>query len=45
MDVVILNRENAKNFIKTFQRVYGRDPSDAEIKDHLSCGVQPDGVN
>lgn len=29
MEVAILNRENAINFIKTYQDVYGRDMSDA----------------
>lgn len=45
MDVVALNRKKVINFIKTYQHVYGRDPSHSEIKDHLARGAQPEGVS
>lgn len=45
MEVTALNMEKAQNCIKTYRTIYGQDPGDVEIKDHLACGTQPDGVN
>lgn len=45
MEVVALNRKKVRNFIKSYQDVYGRDLSHSEIKDHLACGAQPGGVS
>lgn len=45
MELTILNREDAKNLIKTYQESYYRDLSDTEIKDHLARGAQSDGIS
>lgn len=41
MEVVILNREDSKNFIKS----YDRGLSDSNIKDHPTCEAQWKGVS
>lgn len=40
-----LNKEKARNFIKTYYTIYGQDPSDVEIKDHLTRETYLTGVN
>lgn len=45
IEVDALNREEAQNFIKTYHTIYGLDPSDDEIKDHLVCGTLPTSVD
>lgn len=45
MEFTILNREDAKNLVKTYQDFYYRDLSDTEIKDNLARGAQSDGIS
>lgn len=45
MEIDALNREEARNFIKTYHIIYVRDSSDVEIKDHLARETQPGGVD
>lgn len=45
IEVDALNREEAQIFIKTYHTIYGWDPSDDEIKDHLVCGTLPTSVD
>lgn len=45
MEVAGFNRQNAQNFIKTYHTIYGRDPSNVEINNHLARGTQHEGVN
>lgn len=40
-----MNKEDARTFVGTYHTIYGWDPSDFYIKDHLARGTQPDGVN
>lgn len=44
MEVAVL-KEETQNFIKACHTIYGRDPSDMEIKDHLALETQPENVN
>lgn len=39
MKVVALNKEEAQTFIRTYHIIFGQDPSDSEIKDHLARGT------
>lgn len=39
VEVTVLRREEARTFIKTYHSMFGRDPSDAKIKDHLVRGT------
>lgn len=45
MEVIDLNREESQNFINTYHTIYGRDPSDVEVNDHLTSGAQSMGVS
>lgn len=43
--VVILNREDAKDYIKAYQKAYIQDQSDVDFKDCLEHRARPDDVN
>lgn len=45
MNVVILNRKDAKSFVKNYRNTCGRKASDVEIKNHIVRGARPDGVS
>lgn len=45
MKVGILKMVNTKDYVKAYRKAYGRDPSDADIKDHLECRAGPDKVS
>lgn len=45
IEVVLQKSESASNFVKTYRKVIGQEPSDAEIAHHLECMRQYDVVS
>lgn len=44
IEVSILNREDAIDYVNAYRKAYGQDPSDVDIKGHLECTVRTDDI-